>query len=94
MNSCTFFPSSRQQANAARSAWLQGTAASNGAVQGCADAKRDSGTDGRAPAGSASHAGAGKEHEETPAAEEGAAEKVIPRNSKGNPLVLPGSNPV
>lgn len=63
-------------------------------MQGYADAERDSRTDGHAPAGSASQAGAGKEREGTPAAEEGAAEKVIPRDSKGTPLVLPASNPV
>ena len=94
MNSSSFFPSPWQQANAAWPAWIQGTAASTGTVQGCADAERDSGTDGHAPAGSASHAGAGKEREGTPTAEEGAAEKVIPRDSKGTPLVFPASNPV
>ena len=93
MNSSSVFPSPWQQANAAWPAWIQGTAASTGTVQGCADAERDSGTDGHAPAGSASHAGAGKEREGSPAAEEGAAEKVIPRDSKGTPPVFPASNP-
>lgn len=44
----------------------QGKAASKGAVQGCAYAKRDSRKVGHALAGSAPRAGAGKEREETP----------------------------